>query len=128
MAKKILNIISSAYRATIEEQDDTIVWLSHAMKGQGADVDVLLKGKAVNYAVKAQNAAGISIGAWSQRNPPDLVADVTALMSKGVQVYVLADDAAMLGLEPSDLVSGVKPLFRKNVAELFGSYDYVWTW
>jgi len=79
---KVLNIIESAYRATTEEQDDTIVWLSHTLKAAGADLGVLLRGNAVNYAVRGQDAAGLAFGAWRQTQPPRLANDIAALPTK----------------------------------------------
>jgi sulfur relay (sulfurtransferase) DsrF/TusC family protein len=125
---KVLNIIESAYRATIEEQDDTVVWLSHTLKAAGADLGVLLRGNAVNYAVRGQDAAGLAFGAWRQTQPPRIANDIAALPGKGVAVYVLAEDLAERGLEAGDLVPGLERVTRDGLPSLFAAHDQVWHW
>lgn len=125
---KAINIIETAYRATIEEQDDTIVWVTHAMKGAGADLDVLLRGNAVNYGVSGQDASGLAFGSIKQSHPPRLDADVAKLIGKGVRVYVIKEDLAERGIDASSLVDGLTTVARAGVAELIGGYDYAWHW
>jgi sulfur relay (sulfurtransferase) DsrF/TusC family protein len=128
MAMKVLNIIECAYRATIEEQDDTIVWLTHAMKAAGADLAVLLRGNAVNYAARGQDAAGLAFGGWRQTQPPRLANDVASLVAKGVTVYVLAEDLVQRGLEAHELVPGLERVTGDNLPGLFAAHDQIWHW
>lgn len=128
MARRILQIIETAYRGTLEEQDDTVVWITHAMKGAGGDFHVLLRGNAVNYAVKGQDASGLSFGARKQTQPPRIDDDVAKLVGKGVDVYVVEEDVAERGIEPADLITGLKPVSRKGISRLFASFDQIWHW
>ena len=128
MALRVLNIVESAYRGTIEEQDDTIVWTSTALKGAGADVDVLLRGNAVNYGVKGQDASGLQFGDKKQTQPPQLEDDLRRLMDKGAKVYVTVDDVAERGLERTDLIGGLEPISRSGIAKLCADYDQIWHW
>ena len=128
MAKQVLQIIDQAYRCTIEEQDDPVVWITHAMKGAGGEFGLLLRGSAVNYAVKGQNAGGLRFGDKKQSQPPRLESDVGKLIEKGIPVYVVEDDAIDRGIEPSDLIGGIKPVARGGVAKLFNDYDEIWHW
>jgi intracellular sulfur oxidation DsrE/DsrF family protein len=128
MAKKVLQVLDSAYRCTIEEQDDPVVWITHAMKGAGADLGVLLRGAAVNYAIRGQDASGLSFGGRRQTQPPRIDEDVAKLVEKGVEVYVVEEDARERGLENADFVPGVKPIPRSGVAGVFDRYDQIWSW
>ena len=125
---KILQIITTAYRATIEEQDDTIVWLTHAMTGAGGDFDVVLCGNAVNYTASRQNAEGLAFGDWRQTQPPRLARDIAGLIAKDVGVYVVAEDADATGLESADQIDGTRRITRSELAGLIEEYDLVWRW
>ena len=125
---KVLNIVEAAYRGTLEEQDDTVIWTCTAMKGAKADIDVLLRGNAVNYAVKAQDAGGLSFGGRKQTQPPKIADDVVRLKAQGVKIYVVEDALRERGIEPSELIDGLALISRSKLAKLFGDYDQVWHW
>ncbi len=124
---KYLSIIDSAYRATIEEQDDTAVWFSHAMKNGGADVSILLRGDAVNYAVQGQDAKGLRFGARTVKGP-DLVRDIKAVVEKKIPVFVVADDLAGRGISVAQLIPGLEQVPRSGIAKLLDNHDRLLRW
>jgi predicted peroxiredoxin len=128
MAKRILKIVETAYRATLEEQDDPVVWLAHALKTAGADVHLLLRGNAVNYAVRGQDASGLEFGGRRQTQPPRLAEDLASLVGKGAQVFYIEEDVAARNLERAELIDGVKPISQGGLPKLLSDYDQVWHW
>ncbi len=125
---KILSIVETAFRGTIEEQDDTVVWATHAMKRAGQDFTLLLRGNAVCHAVRGQDASGLTLGAWSQQNPVDLAGDLQKLMADGVPVVAVRDDLAERGLEGNEVIEGVSLVGRRQLASLLDDHDLVWHW
>ena len=125
---KVLQIVESAYRATIEEQDDTILWLTQAMRNAGAELDVLLRANAVNYAITGQDASGLSFGDWKQTQPPNIPDDVARLIGKGVAIYAVAEDLAERGIGNARMVDGVERIGRAALPRLMGGYDQIWHW
>jgi hypothetical protein len=125
---KLLNIVSCGYRATLEEQDDTIVWLTHVLKTAGADVDVLLRGSAVNYAVEGQQAAPLTVGERKQRHSPDVHGQLSALIARGVRLYVQRDDLERRGLAAAPMLRDAQPISFDGLPGLMSGYDQVWHW
>jgi sulfur relay (sulfurtransferase) DsrF/TusC family protein len=128
MPRTVLQVVESAFRATIEEQDDTVVWLTHAMRGAGGQLGVLLRGNAVNTAVKGQDPSGLRIGDRLLSHRTDLADDLVKLVAKGVPVAVVSEDLAERGLTQADLVPGLEIVPRAAVPDLFEKFDRVWHW
>jgi sulfur transfer complex TusBCD TusB component (DsrH family) len=125
---KILNIVETVYRATLEEQDDTAIWISYMLRQAGADIDVLLRGNAVAYLVKGQDASGLRFGEWRQTAPPDIARDISVLREAGAQVLFIKDDLEPRGIREDELVDGAVAVDAKRMAGLFAKYDQVWAW
>ena len=129
MAKKTLNIIESAYRAVMEEQDDTILWLLAAMQGAGAEHTVVLRGNAVNYAVAGQGVPGLTIGEWKQTQVPRMDNDVIDLIERRkIPVFVIEEDLAARGIERGELVPGIQLLSASMLPKQMAEYELVSHW
>jgi hypothetical protein len=125
---KHLNIVSSGYRATVEEQDDTVVWISHAMRNAGADIDLLLCGAAVNYPVRGQSIEPVTLGGREQKHAPDVHAQITGFVGNGAKVYAVREDLDERVIDHGSLLQDVQLIGRDELPALLSGYDQVWHW
>ncbi len=126
--KKILCVVETPYRGTLEEQDDATLWLTHALKKAGSEMGVLLRGNAVNYAVASQDPAGVVIGKLSIEHPPYPHKDLLKMKEAGIPVRVVREDAEERGISPQSLVKNFTLVSGSELAGLFSQYDQVWHW
>ena len=125
---KVLQVIQSAYRCTIEEQDDPVVWFIQVLESIGGDVDIVLRANAVNYAVKGQVVEWLSFGEWKQSFPAQLDKDLQQCLDKGVKVYAISEDISKRGIPEGKLLEGIEKISFQELPSLFDQYEQVWHW
>lgn len=125
---KILSVVETAYRGTLEEQDDTSIWFTHILKNSGAEVSILLKSNAVNYAVRGQNASGLEFGGKAVPRSPKIDHDLSKMIEQGVPVYLIEEDAKDRGIADAELISGIRVISNSKIAQLFGEFEKIWHW
>ena len=128
MSKTVLSVIDTAYRAAQEEQDDAGLWFSAACRNADVDLDILLTGNAVNYAVKGHRASPLVLGGGEVPHPFDPAKDIERMASKGVSFYLVREDAEERGIDPSSLIGSVERISRAQLADLVGKYENIWHW
>lgn len=125
---RVLHIVESAYRGTLEEQDDTILWLAQCLHKAGAELTVLLKDNAVNYVLLGEDSSGLRFGTWRQTRPPQITKQLHDLIKKRVRVHVIGEHMVARGIENLPRLPEVNVIPRAAVAGLMEEHDQIWHW
>jgi hypothetical protein len=125
---KILSIVETAFRATLEEQDDAALWCNGALQKAGMAIDFLIRGNAVNYAVVGQDPKGVRIGAATVEKPRILDQDLLALKNAGGQIRVVREDLEERGIALDSITKEFEVVGRDQIGDIVRGYDQVWHW
>jgi len=115
MGQRVLKIVASTAQPAAEDHYDPIQWLCSTLKGNNATLDVLLRGSAVSYLLRATA-------------PPQPDEDVAGLVRKGVGVFYLREDVAARGIPQSELIDGVQAIAHAALPTMLSAYDQIWHW
>ena len=126
--KKVLCILETAYRGTLEEQDDAALWFTHSLKNAGGDMGVLLRGNAVNYAITDQDPTGITIGKIEIERPLHPERALLDMKAAAIPVRVVREDVEERGIPIERVVKSVELVNRAELPGLLSQYDQVWHW
>lgn len=125
---RVLSVIDSAYRASLEEQDDAGVWFSSAVAKAGTDVTLLLTGNAVSYVAKGHNDKPLEIGGGKIAHPMDPNEHIEVAKKIGCEVFFIQEDAQERGIDPSVIMAGVEGISRANLVDFIEKFDDIWHW
>lgn len=130
---RILQVLDQAFRTTVEEQDETILWLIQSMLKKSLvdpenEMDVLFSGNAVYYPYQKLRQPPLKIADWQQSQPADIQRDIKNLKHCGVSMFVVYEDLCYRGLDLLPVPTGIDLINRKELPQIYTRADQVWHW
>ncbi|MGP3732551.1 hypothetical protein ACTWJ9_04885 [Streptomyces sp. GDS52] len=123
--RRTLAIVEKAYRGALEKQFFDALYLAVELNRQLGGLDVLLRGRAVTYGVRAEPVPALRIGSRTLDTLTDPRRDLRTLMDTGVRVHAEESALAAHGLTPDRLLDGVLPVSDGSVALRWPEYRMV---
>lgn len=107
-----------------QEQDDTVLWLIHALKNAGIEISILLRSNAVNYTFHSKVELP-SLSELGIQHPPKFAADLEKMASKGIAIYAMQRDLAERGIGREQVLELVRPVNASELAKLISENDFI---
>ncbi|MFJ9715270.1 hypothetical protein ACIRPQ_04885 [Streptomyces sp. NPDC101213] len=117
--------MEKAYRGALEKQFFDALYLAVELNRQLGGLDVLLRGRAVTYGVRARPVPALRIGSRTVDTLTDPRRDLRTLMDAGVRVHAEESGLAAHGLSADRLLDGVLPVPDGSMALRWPEYRMV---
>lgn len=129
MIEKVLAIFEKPIYLSFEPNDPHLLHVGFGAVSSGVKVNVLLRGSAVNYAVKEQHQTEAKLLGQPLAEVETSPAKVMELVAKsGGEISVVKEDLAKRGLSQAELIPQAKLVSQDQVASLVAANDATFVW
>lgn len=129
MIEKVLAIFEKPIYLSFEPNDPHLLHVGFGSVSSGVKVDVLLRGSAVNYAVKEQHQTEAKLLGQALAEVETSPAKVLELIAKsGGEISVVKEDLSERGISQGELISQAKVISESEVADLVAANDATFVW
>ena len=129
MAQKVLTIFEKPIYLSYEPVDPHLFATALGVADTPVEINILLREGAVTYAVTGQQLTGARVMGQEVMAHDTSPAQVMEFMlAHGARIYAIEEDLAERGVSVEDLVRGITPIPRREVARLVQEHDAVLVW
>lgn len=123
-----LFVCELGYRAVMEEESDSAIWMAHALRRTSAvEVALLLYGPATHYVADTRESV-LVCSCCKRTRLVDVVSDIRSFLQDGGRVFVTDHDLDRYGIPRDRILSGVDILPDSKVSSLVAEYEHLSFW